>query len=108
MKKAQAKKKSVKSADTNCINDVKALARQIAKFHKQAEELGLFLNDRGLLECSKCGLIEDVAFEGHLTTYRKDDKNMADTGLRFEKLDETSFRCPVCGETCHPEPDEEF
>jgi hypothetical protein len=61
-----------------------------------ARELGVFVNDRELVECPRCGLIEDVAFGGKLISYRADDPSMTDTGLRFTFQGETC-RCPSCG-----------
>lgn len=72
-----------------------ALASEIATLQKQARELGLFANDRELLDCATCGLLEDVAFGGYLITYRSAGSN-EDTGLRFEELADGSFRCPAC------------
>ncbi len=54
-----------------------------------------FIHDRELLECT-CGLIEDVAFDGSLFTYHKNDHALKDTGLRFTKVNEDTFCCPVC------------
>lgn len=64
---------------------------------KQAAAMGVFTNDRELLECSKCGLVEDVLTDGILVTYHKNIRNPNDSGLRFEKIGEDKFRCPACG-----------
>lgn len=76
--------------------DLLSLARELCRVKKQAESLGLFTNDRELLECSGCDLIEDVAFDGQLITYHRKSGDFKDSGLRFQRLDETTFRCPVC------------
>ena len=76
---------------------IMSLARELVRVKKQAEDLGLFTNDRELLKCTGCDLVEDVAFDGSLTTYRKNDDCMTDTGLRFEEIRNGEFRCPVCG-----------
>ena len=52
--------------------------------------------DRELLECPKCGLLEDVLIGGELITYLQ-DANGQDTGLRFDELAEGKFSCPACG-----------
>jgi rubredoxin len=31
-----------------------------------------------------------------LTTVQPDDENYADTGMRFEEIDASHFRCPQC------------
>lgn len=78
--------------------DISALAQELVRVKKQAEALGLFTNDRELLECTGCDLVEDVAIEGSLVTYHKQGSDMSDTGLRFEEIeDDGSFRCPACG-----------
>ena len=73
------------------------LAKELSRIYKQAESLGLFINDRELLECPKCDLIEDVAYSGCLTTYHRNSDNWNDCGLRFEQINEKIFRCPACG-----------
>jgi hypothetical protein len=77
------------------LSDLKPLVRRLLKVKKQAEAIGLFTNDRELLECT-CGLIEDVAFDGGLFTYHKNDHAFKDTGLCFTKINEDTFSCPVC------------
>lgn len=72
------------------------LAARIKELQLKAEELGLFFNDRELLECKKCGLIEDVAVEGRPITYNRHDI-VADSGLRFEPCGKNKYLCPVCG-----------
>ena len=77
------------------LSDLKPLVRRLVKVKKQAEAIGLFTHDRELLECT-CGLMEDVAFDGSLFTYHKSDHTLKDTGLRFIKVNESTFCCPVC------------
>ena len=43
--------------------DIQSLAKELTKIKKQADALGLFTDDRDLLECKFCGLMEDVTFE---------------------------------------------
>ena len=81
--------------DGSSLSDLKPLVRRLVKVKKQAEAIGLFTHDRELLECT-CGLIEDVAFDGSLLTYHKNDLAFKDTGLRFIKVNENTFCCPVC------------
>jgi len=47
------------------------LAIQIVGLQKQAKALGLFVNDRELLACANCDLMEDVASTGLLITCRR-------------------------------------
>jgi len=79
---------------SDIIKDVSRFASSIKKLEAQAKKLGIFTNDRELLEC-KCGLWEDVASDGRLITYKKRDK-VEDTGLRFRKTAGNKYVCPVC------------
>ena len=88
MKEQNKKKKSL-------FAKILPIAKEIQKLKKQAEALGLFTNDRELLECP-CGLMEDVACGGRLFTCRNGEPEDKDTGLLFEKMYEDMFRCPVC------------
>jgi hypothetical protein len=73
------------------------LAAGLQALKKQAQDLGIFTNDRELLGCPKCGLKETVAFDGVLFTCRK-DASAVDTGLRFPEPDEDGVSsCPGCG-----------
>ena len=72
------------------------LVKELDRIKKQAEALGLFTNDRELLQCPGCDLAEDVAFDGRLMTYHPKGGDYSDSGLRFEKLNDTTFRCPIC------------
>jgi hypothetical protein len=77
-------------------SDILPLARELVRVKKQAEALGLFTDDRELLYCSGCDLVEDIAFDGRLMTYHRKSKDYSDSGLRFERLNDTTFRCPIC------------
>ena len=77
-------------------NNIRELATRIVALQAKARALGLFMNDRELLECQKCGLLEDLTFSGQLITCRAPDFGQ-DTGLRFEELFPDRFRCPACG-----------
>ncbi|MBI5015921.1 MAG: hypothetical protein HZB55_10575 [Deltaproteobacteria bacterium] len=76
--------------------------RELEKVRQQARAMGLFAEERELLECPKCGLWEDVTCDGLLITYPKDDEGMADSGLRFREVNEDTFRCPACGSEFRP------
>ncbi len=80
----------------NLYASIKLLAEQLVAIQKQAEQMGLFTNDRDLLECPHCGLMENVTHNGLLFTCRDVDLDQ-DTGLRFTKQTEQTFRCPSCG-----------
>ena len=73
------------------------LAVQLVQIKKRASQLGMFTNDRELLECTKCGLAEDVTSDGFLITYRGHSLRPRDSGLRFDELSGQRFRCPSCG-----------
>jgi predicted RNA-binding Zn-ribbon protein involved in translation (DUF1610 family) len=73
------------------------LARKLAKIKARARALGIFTDDRELLECPNCGLLEDVTAKGLLVTYPKGSADPKDCGLRFRPVDETRFTCPKCG-----------
>ncbi|MBI5039542.1 MAG: hypothetical protein HZC13_07310 [Nitrospirae bacterium] len=90
------------------MGDLIELFRHLEKVKQQARVLGIFTDDRELLACPSCGLLEDVTAEGLLVTYPKDIKDPKDTGLRFHQLDTESFQCPACGATCHLPTEEEL
>jgi len=71
------------------------LARQLTGLQKRAKALGVFANDRELLECPRCGLLEDVSSAGMLITCRAASLG-EDTGLRFVQLTDNIFSCPSC------------
>ncbi len=79
------------------VASLEPLARQLVDIERQARALGIFVDDRELLMCPKCGLTEDVLSGGRLVTF--DGSSGPDTGLRF--IEPTSvdgqFTCPRCG-----------
>lgn len=77
------------------LKRVSPLVRHLRELQNQAKLLGVFTNDRNLLEC-KCGLIEDVASNGKLFTWLRTSLIHEDTGLRFEEMDSNHFQCPRC------------
>ena len=83
------------STVANLVDRIEPLARQLQALKTEAEALGVFVGDRELLECSNCGLAEDVLADGRLITFR--GATVMDTGLRFTAVSETRFRCPSCG-----------
>jgi len=74
----------------------RSLLQQNRHVHRLAREAGIFLNDRELLRCDSCGLLEDVDITGRLITY-KSGKAVSDSGMRFEKGGGDTYVCPVCG-----------
>jgi predicted RNA-binding Zn-ribbon protein involved in translation (DUF1610 family) len=76
--------------------DISVLAAQLVELNRKARELGIFTNDRELLQCPQCGLAEDVACDGRLMTIQSADETCSDTGMRFQEIDATHFRCPSC------------
>jgi len=85
------------------LKALRALAAEVVAWQRRARAVGLFANDRELLECPECGLQEDVAFNGLLMTSYPQSIG-EDTGLRFKELSSDRFRCPACGATVR-EPD---
>ena len=53
-----------KSGKKGGMNDLIAAVRKLERVKQQARALGIFTNDRELLECPKCGLLEDVMAGG--------------------------------------------
>jgi hypothetical protein len=85
--------------------ELRAIAKHVVALQAKARALGLFANDRELLECTRCGLQEDVACSGLLLTSYPESLGV-DTGLRFKELGAGRFRCPACGAAVRePEPD---
>jgi len=52
--------------------DIGRIVRRMQPVMDKAEALGIFTNDRELLECPNCGLKEDVLIYGQLITYKGD------------------------------------
>jgi hypothetical protein len=92
-----AKKKKAKSGYDRLVEDVSSIVRGFQPILKQAEKLGIFLGDRELLDCKKCGLEEDVTTDGVLIVTNRRDRT-ADTRLRFKELKKrpSYFKCPGC------------
>ena len=94
------------------------LALEIRALHQRAKDLGMFIADRELLTCPQCSLLEDLTIESILLTYHRPkdigllDNNgwpvrmplPADSGLRFEEITPTQFRCPACGNLIELDP----
>lgn len=41
-----------------------AMARQLVRVREKARKLGIYVGDRELLTCPKCGIMEDVLADG--------------------------------------------
>jgi predicted RNA-binding Zn-ribbon protein involved in translation (DUF1610 family) len=96
---------SRKAAIRRLAADIAPLARKLVKLQKQATALGIFMGERALLLCPKCGLSEDVGAGGRLFT-AFGASPASDTGLRFVVTKRAHvFRCPSCGAEV-PEPEE--
>ena len=61
---------------------LKETIKQLLKVKKQAGALAVFVDDRELPECPKCGLNEDVYIIGNLFSVSKNTPNK-NKGLRF-------------------------
>lgn len=91
--------------DGDLLSAFRPLAERIQEVQRQASRLGIFIEDRELLQCPTCGLTEDIAIEGRLMTYPasdldaalESDKPLTDSGLRFLKISGRDFLCPECG-----------
>jgi len=92
MKIADRQRKSLVSPE------LRELGEHLVAVERRAKELGLFICERELLTCAKCGLTEDIDITSRLFTYRL-NTNYRDTGLRFQDLGRKRFRCPSCGAT---------
>ena len=83
--------------DVTANENIVSAVRELIALQQQARTLGLFTDDRELLACPVCGLLEDVTSMGLLITYSKDSPQQKDSGLRFTEIDGTRFICPSCG-----------
>lgn len=92
-KKNSNKRKKTLSLDKSFKDTV----NRLVKIKEEARSLGIFVDDRNLLECPKCGLMEDIDSYGRLFTVFKNAPRK-DTGLRFKEMKNVKFRCPNCGE----------
>ncbi len=74
-----------------------ALVRRLEEIKSAAEKLGIFVNDRELLSCPRCGVEEDIAIDGRLFVTARINRER-DTGLRFARVSENGdrWRCPWC------------
>ena len=86
-----------KSGKQGGMDGLTTLIRQLEQVKAQARMLGIFTDDRELLECPNCGLMEDVMADGLLATYSRTSRSRKDSGLRFSQLDKNCFECPACG-----------
>jgi hypothetical protein len=68
--------------NTKILPKIHVLANKIEQIKEQQRRLGLFCHDRELLSCSRCGLEEDITFEGFLIVSNLSGPSI-DTGLRF-------------------------
>lgn len=89
--------------DKSGMNGFIKAVRELEKLRRHADALGIFTDDRELLECPSCGLLEDVTSEGILITCTNGNEDMKDSGLRFRQIDENGFACPACGATVRVE-----
>lgn len=77
-------KKAVKSTSESYSELVRDIGQLMLKAQRLAEEHGLFLHHRELMECRHCGLMEGVDFEGRLMTCYVGTEDI-DTGLRVSR-----------------------
>jgi hypothetical protein len=88
------------SGELSELNELKGLCRQLTEVHKEMRELGMFVHDRGLLECKACKLLEDIDVYGLLLVCRENTPGKAIEGYAFIPSHcgaEGLFICPGCG-----------
>lgn len=75
------------------------LVKELIKIKEEAKILGIFTDDRELLECPSCGLMEDVDVNGRLFTVFKNEP-YKDTGLNFKEVGNKGdrFSCSNCSQ----------
>jgi hypothetical protein len=95
---AMNKSKDTFKDDVEYQDFLRELGARIHEVNEISKQHGIFLNDRELVSCTKCGLTEDIAFSGKLFTYYKDDPGFKETGFQFSSLDDNAayLKCPVC------------
>ena len=84
------------SQQSDLLNSFRFFAKEIKRYQDQAKAQGLFAHDRGLLDCTRCGLTEDVQPDNRLTTFWRHGDVTHDTGLRFKELPNGQWQCPHC------------
>ena len=67
-----------KSGKQGGMDGLTTLTRQLEQVKAQARALGIFTDDRELLECPNCGLLEDVTAKGLLVTEVRDQHQGGD------------------------------
>ena len=92
------KRHTVRCRKKGLSKELIRLVRALVKIKAEGKKLGLFMEDRDLIACPRCGLEEDVACGGMLLVTTPADRAI-DTGLRFTqvKKDGDLWRCPGCG-----------
>lgn len=83
-------------SSTKQASNFTGLDIQMQALRLRANALGLFMDDRNLMECPDCGLREDVTADGLLFTHERETSDARDTGLRFTELPDGRFACPRC------------
>ena len=73
-----------------------ALAAQLVGLRKRTKALGVFANDRELMRCPRCGLLEDVTSTGLLITCRA--AALGEAGVCVVPLADDVFRCRSCAQ----------
>jgi hypothetical protein len=72
----------VSDMDVTANENIVSAVRELIALQQQARTLGLFTDDRELLACPVCGLLEDVTSMGLLITYSKDSPHPPPTPRR--------------------------
>jgi hypothetical protein len=89
-------RRTPKAADYDAtVAKLRGLFARLQALEAQSIALGGAPKSRDLLRCPRCGLQEDVLAGGAFVVARPDQPR-TDTGLRFEKLTNGRYHCPVC------------
>lgn len=89
-----------KSLEKQLLEDILPHAKDLKVLRERAEEFGMFLNDRELLRCRHCKIMEDVTYEGLLIVCSEEDideeHQPKDLNVRFTQISDDEFICPLC------------
>ncbi len=92
------------AASEMLARSIAGVVERLRDLQDLAREQGIFVADRELVSCPRCGLTEDVLADGRLITSRTQSPGQ-DTGLRFVEDSEGAgrFSCPECGDEAVPD-----
>ena len=96
--------KAADDAAKTLLRSIAGAVERLRDLQDLAREQGIFVADREIVSCPRCGLVEDVLSDGRLITSREHSPGR-DAGLRFVEDPEGSgrFTCPECGDEAVPD-----